>query len=109
VIQAESARLLSFAIVLVFVSTLAAQCVGQNRKSSSPRKVNEAPATERISSSAIWLPGPIFSRVHTRHATGTRATHLPGVSLVRWPKPEHRSKRSSLVVNFTVKTEANSV
>jgi hypothetical protein len=57
--QFESARLLSFTIVIALVGALVAQSVGQNRKSSS-RKVTEAPATDRITSSAIWLPGTDF-------------------------------------------------
>lgn len=52
--QAESARLLSVAIVLTLISTLGAESLGQNNRSA------KGPATERIGPSAMWLPGTDF-------------------------------------------------
>jgi|HubBroStandDraft_1064217.scaffolds.fasta_scaffold257246_1 hypothetical protein len=79
--QAESARILAFVVVLALVSMLAAHSVGQNGKSSS-RKVTAAPLTQRISSSAIWLPGTDFLK--SAHAACDRnSSDPPALCLIR--------------------------
>ena len=73
-LQAESAGLLCFTVCLTLVCTLAGQSGPQDRKSGS-QPTTRPPATEKITSSAIWLLTPDFlKRAHAACDHGTSQT-----------------------------------